>query len=86
MKHILLIAAAFALSLLLTGCAREPVNAAPSMAPAATVESVPDRNVVTVANPERFPVAQAIARSESDQILANGAVTADVSRSTAPPS
>ena len=77
------IAAALALALLLAGCSREAVNAAPAMAPAATVESVPDRNLITVANPERFPLAQAVARHESDQILANGTVAADVSRSYA---
>jgi cobalt-zinc-cadmium efflux system membrane fusion protein len=71
------------LALLLAGCSREAVNAAPAMAPAATVESVPDRNLITVANPERFPLAQAVARHESDQILANGTVAADVSRSYA---
>ena len=42
---------------------------------------MPDRNIVTVTNPERFPLAQAVARHESDQILANGTVAADVSRS-----
>jgi cobalt-zinc-cadmium efflux system membrane fusion protein len=76
-------AAALALALLSAGCSREPAQAAPSIAPAATVESVPDRNIVTVTNPERFPLAQAVARHESDQILANGAVAADVSRSYA---
>jgi cobalt-zinc-cadmium efflux system membrane fusion protein len=71
------------LSVVLSGCSREPAQASPSPAPAATVESVPDRNIVTVTNPERFPLAQAVARHESDQILANGTVTADVSRSYA---
>ena len=75
------IGAAFALAFLLAGCSREAVNAVPSVAPAATVESVPDRNVVTVANAERFPLAEAVARHEADQILANGMVAADVSRS-----
>jgi len=70
------------LSAALAGCSRE-TNAAPSIAPPATVETVPDRNVVTVANPERFPVTTAIARHESDQIQANGTVAADVSRSYA---
>ena len=69
------------LSAALSGCSREPVNGAPAVAPATTVESVPDRNVVTVTNPERFSLAQAVARHESDQILANGIVAADVSRS-----
>ena len=77
-------ASAMAILLLaLTGCSREAVNAAPTPAPAATVESAPDRNVVTVANAERFPLAQAAARRESDQLLANGVVAADVSRSYA---
>jgi len=71
------------LSAALSSCSREPVNAAPSTAPAAIVESVPDRNVITVANPERFPLAQAAARREADQILATGTVAADVSRSYA---
>lgn len=71
------------LSAALSACSRAPAKAAPAPAPAATVESVPDRNLITVANPERFPVAQAVARPESDQILANGTVAADVSRSYA---
>ena len=77
------LAAALSLAVLLSGCSREPVHAAAAVAPAATVESVPDRNIVTVANPERFTLAPAVERHESDQILANGAVAADVSRSYA---
>jgi cobalt-zinc-cadmium efflux system membrane fusion protein len=71
------------LAALLSGCGRQEVKASPALAPAATVESVPDRNVITVPNPERFPLTRAMARLESDQIVANGAVTADVSRSYA---
>ena len=74
-------AAMAVLSAALSGCSREPVTAAPTVAPATAVESVPDRNVVAVANPERFSLARAVARRESDQILANGVVAADVSRS-----
>jgi len=70
------------LSAALSGCSHG-VNAAPAAALAATVESVPDRNLVTVTNPERFSLAQAVARRESDQLLANGVVAADVSRSYA---
>ena len=66
--------------LMISGCSREQVNAASNVAPATTVESVPDRNVVTVVNPERFVLARAVARRESGQILANGVVAADVSR------
>jgi len=80
----LLGAAAMAiLSVLLSGCSREPAHVAPTVAPATTVESVPDLNVFAVADPERFSLAQAIARRESDQVLANGVVAADVSRSYA---
>jgi cobalt-zinc-cadmium efflux system membrane fusion protein len=67
----------------LSGCSRESVKAAPNDAPPPTVETVPDRNVVTIANPERFALTEASARHESDQILANGTVAADVSRSYA---
>ena len=66
--------------LMMTGCSHEAVTAASNAEPATTVESVADRSVVTVTNPERFPLAQAATRSESNQILANGVVAADVSR------
>src|SRR4029077_15385882 len=64
----------------MTGCSREAVSAASNIEPATTVESVADRNVVTITNPQRFSFSQAITRSESDQISANGVVAADVSR------
>lgn len=83
-RALLLGATALALlSAALAGCSRGPANAPSAAAPAVTVESVPDRNVVTVANPERFSLAQAVARRESDQLVANGIVAADVSRSYA---
>lgn len=66
--------------LMMTGCSREAVTAASNTAPETTVETVADRNVVTVANPERFLLVQAAARRESDQMVANGVVAADVSR------
>ena len=66
--------------LMMTACSHETVNAASNVEPAATVESVADRNVVSVPSPERFLVAPAAVRRESDQILANGVVAADVSR------
>jgi len=62
-----------------TGCSHESVKAS-NLEPATTVESVADRNVVTVANPDRFALASAAVRRESDQIVANGVVAADVSR------
>ena len=80
--QVVLVTAAMAILLAgLAGCSREPVNAAPAAAPDPAVESAPDRNVVMVANPERFSLTKAVARAESDQLLANGVVAADVSRS-----
>jgi len=77
-------AAVAILSAALSGCTHTAVSAAgvpEAGAPDTIVETVPDRNVVTVVNPERFPLAEAAARHESDQIQANGIVAADVSRS-----
>src|SRR5262249_40871364 len=64
----------------MTGCSHESVSAAANIAPDTVVESAPDRNVVTLPNPERFAVIAAAARREADQIAANGVVAADVSR------
>ncbi|HUP05089.1 MAG TPA: efflux RND transporter periplasmic adaptor subunit [Bryobacteraceae bacterium] len=72
-----------ALALSLTGCSHQTASAAPSNSPAPTVETVPDRNVVSIPNPERFGITPAVARREADQLLANGVVAADVSRSYA---
>jgi cobalt-zinc-cadmium efflux system membrane fusion protein len=47
------------------------------------VEKAPDRNLITMEKAERFAVAQAATRREADQILANGVVAADVSRTYA---
>ena len=66
--------------LMITGCSHEAVSAASNIEPATTVESVADRNVITVTNPQRFSVAEAAVRREADQILANGVIAADVSR------
>jgi cobalt-zinc-cadmium efflux system membrane fusion protein len=64
----------------LAGCSHNQVDASSDRTPAATVESVPDPHVVTVANPERIVVVKATSRAESDQLTANGTVAADVSR------
>lgn len=79
-SFLLLAASALTGAMFLTGCSHEEVNAASNTATATIVESVPDRNVVTVANPERFSLARVLERREADQILANGVVAADVSR------
>ena len=64
----------------LAGCSHDQVNAASNEAPAITVESAPDLNILTVNRPERFALAPVVARRESDQVSANGIVAADVSR------
>jgi membrane fusion protein, heavy metal efflux system len=66
--------------LMMTGCSHEAVNAAANVEPLTTVESVADRNIVSVTSPDRFALVPAVVRRESDQILANGVVAADVSR------
>ncbi len=82
-RALLIAAGVVGLAVALTGCSHEPVSAAANSAPAPAVESVADRNVVAVPNPERFALAEAVARHEADLILANGVVAADVSRSYA---
>lgn len=72
----LLIGPAF---LITSGCSRGSVRAS-NLEPATTVETVADRNVVSVASPERFALSEAAVRREADQIVANGIVAADVSR------
>lgn len=80
-KMKLISSAALALMLLaLAGCSHEQVSAATNDDPAPTVETVPDLNLITVSNPERFPLAQAVLRRESDQLTANGVVAADINR------
>ena len=71
------------LSAALAGCSHDDVKAASDSAPPPKVETVPDRNIVTVPNPERFAVMTAMERREADQVVANGIVAADVSRSYA---
>jgi cobalt-zinc-cadmium efflux system membrane fusion protein len=72
-----------AVALITSGCSKTPVVAASDDAPAAVVERVPDRNVISIDKPERFAVIAAAARREADQILSNGVVAADVSRTYA---
>ena len=70
------IAAAFAS---LAGCT-EKVAAVSNNAPAVKVEQVPDPNLIRVEKPERFPLVVATARSEVSELVANGSVAPDVSR------
>jgi cobalt-zinc-cadmium efflux system membrane fusion protein len=73
--------AAAILCAVLSGCSREAAPAAPVATAEPAVESIADRNVVSVTNPERFALAPAVSRRESNQVQANGVVAADVSRS-----
>ena len=63
----------------LAGCGQN-VSAVSNIAPAVQVEQAPDPNLITVDKPERFPLASAAARSEVSELLANGSVAPDVSR------
>jgi cobalt-zinc-cadmium efflux system membrane fusion protein len=65
---------------MLAACSRQQVSASSDSVALATVETIPDIHLVTVANPERIAVVKASARAEADQLLANGIVAADVSR------
>jgi cobalt-zinc-cadmium efflux system membrane fusion protein len=66
--------------LFLSSCARGPASAQSNDTPPPTVQTAPDLNVVSVENPERFKLAAVTARSEADQLTANGIIAPDVSR------
>ena len=67
--------------LLLVGCGGEhkpdPAAEAP---PPAKVEAAADANVVSVDNPEQFPLSVAVARKASSQLVVTGVVAPDISR------
>ena len=64
----------------LSSCSRGNVDAKTNDAPATAVERAPDLNLVSVENPERFPLVTVASRREADQLTANGIVAPDVSR------
>ncbi|MEO8050089.1 MAG: efflux RND transporter periplasmic adaptor subunit [Acidobacteriota bacterium] len=64
----------------LAGCSSQRVDAVSNIAPAVTVEQVADPNLITVDKPERFPLATATSRAEVSELIANGSVAPDVSR------
>ena len=64
----------------LSSCSRGNVDAKTNDAPATTVERAADLNLVSVENPERFPLVTVASRREADQLTANGIVAPDVSR------
>ena len=62
------------------GCGSQKVAAVSNEPPTVKVEQVPDPNLITVEKPERFPLALAAARAEVSELIANGSVAPDVSR------
>jgi membrane fusion protein, heavy metal efflux system len=78
-RTVLALCTAVAFSVL-SGCSSSEAGLKSNDAPATTVESAPDLNVITVDQPERFALATASSRRESEQLMANGVVAPDVSR------
>jgi len=75
-------ALAFTLGVLLSGCGGESKGDAKAEAPpAAKVEREEDVNLVQVGHPEQFPLATAVARVATSQLVVTGTVNPDISRS-----
>ncbi len=73
----------YAIAAGLTGvsaCSSQKVDAVSNTAPAVKVEQAPDPNLITVDKPERFPLAVAASRAEVSELIANGSIAPDVSR------
>ncbi|MBI3664913.1 MAG: efflux RND transporter periplasmic adaptor subunit [Acidobacteria bacterium] len=69
------------LGLVWAGCQREPrVNASASDPAAVKIEPAPDFNSVEVDHAERFPLVMVEARNTRNELMVNGAVAPDVSR------
>jgi len=66
--------------LALSGCTSQKVSALSNDPPAVKVEQAPDPSLITVDKPERFALAVAAARAEMNDLVANGSVAPDVSR------
>ena len=64
----------------LAGCSSQEVSAVSNNPPTVKVEQVPDPNLITVDKPERFPLAVSTSRAEVSELIANGSVAPDVSR------
>ena len=65
---------------IVSGCSSQKVDAVSNVAPAVKVEQAPDPNLITVDKPERFPLVTATSRAEVSELIANGSVAPDVSR------
>ena len=64
----------------LSGCSSQKVDAVSNVAPVVTVEQAPDPNQIIPDKPERFQLVTATARAEVTELIANGSVAPDVSR------
>ena len=62
------------------GCSSQKVDAVSNVMPPVTVEQAADPNLITVSKPERFQLVTATTRAEVSELLANGSVAPDVSR------
>lgn len=69
-----------ALVLLLAGCGGSKADPKAEAPPPATVEHEQDANLVTVDHPEQFPLAPAVEYISTTQLIANGAISPDISR------
>jgi len=78
-RHLMFFAASAGLAALV-GCTSQKVDAVSNTAPAVKVEQAPDPNLITVDKPERFPLVTATTRAEVSELVANGSVAPDVSR------
>ena len=65
---------------MVSGCTSQKVDAVSNNLPTVTVEQAPDPNLITVDKPERFPLVTATTRAEVSELIANGSVAPDVSR------
>ena len=69
-----------AFALLLAGCGGSKADPKAEAPPPATVEHEQDANLVTVDHPEQFPLAPAVEYISTTQLVANGAISPDISR------
>jgi len=68
------------LALLLAGCGGSKADPKAEAPPPITVEREQDANLVTVDHPEQFPLAPAVEYISTTQLVANGAISPDISR------
>jgi cobalt-zinc-cadmium efflux system membrane fusion protein len=69
-----------AFALLFAGCGGSKADPKAEAPPPATVEHEQDANLVTVDHPEQFPLAPAVEYISTTQLVANGAISPDISR------